>query len=402
MLTFHNPGELDSRLITTFGVSIKETSNPIGYFGTGLKYALAVLLRTGHRVEIHSGENILQFHSKKDTIRGKTVELVYMIDSATSHEVQLPFSLDLGRNWEPWMAYRELRSNAMDEGGGVSVGTSHTYLPGCTYIEVEGKAITECHRLQHKYFLSGTPKWQTADCEIYARSGTEIFYRGVKVGDHKLAGLYTYNVLCPMKLTEDRTISEDGQYTLRNVIQSAIMEQSDERFLEEILTAKIRTSMEGNIEYSSWNAPQGESPFTRVVQRLVAAKYDNVNAYARKVAEAHVPKAKLRPQVTTLSGIETIMLGRARNFLGDHFSVPIDTPVHVSAHLGDGVLGLAIDGQVWISRMAFAQGTKMLAGTIYEEWLHITHGLRDECRPMQNFLLDKLMSMAEVCQGEPL
>lgn len=41
MLTFHNPGELDPRLITTFGVSIKESTNPIGYFGTGLKYALA-------------------------------------------------------------------------------------------------------------------------------------------------------------------------------------------------------------------------------------------------------------------------------------------------------------------------------------------------------------------------
>src|SRR5258706_14399226 len=115
-----------------------------------------------------------------------------------------------------------------------------------------------------------------------------------------------------------------------------------------------------------------------------------------------MPKEKFQPKAAKLNGIEAIMLGRARNFLGDHFDIPITTQIHTSDHLGEGVLGLAIDGEIWISRLAFAQGTKMLAGTIYEEWLHISRNLKDESRELQNFLLDRLMSMGEVVQGEPL
>ena len=40
------PGLIDLRAFTTFGVNSKPNSkNPIGYFGTGLKYAVAVLAR---------------------------------------------------------------------------------------------------------------------------------------------------------------------------------------------------------------------------------------------------------------------------------------------------------------------------------------------------------------------
>lgn len=31
--------------------------------------------------------------------------------------IDLPFALNYGRNWEPWMAFRELESNTRDEGG---------------------------------------------------------------------------------------------------------------------------------------------------------------------------------------------------------------------------------------------------------------------------------------------
>jgi len=48
MIVFGNDGGLDLQAAMTFGVSAKETNNPFGQFGTGLKYAVAILLRTGH------------------------------------------------------------------------------------------------------------------------------------------------------------------------------------------------------------------------------------------------------------------------------------------------------------------------------------------------------------------
>src|ERR1700733_12022356 len=50
MIVFENYGEIEIDAITTFGVSVKEGPNPIGFFGTGLKYAVAVLLRHGCKV----------------------------------------------------------------------------------------------------------------------------------------------------------------------------------------------------------------------------------------------------------------------------------------------------------------------------------------------------------------
>ena len=43
---------LDMRAVTLMGASVKMTSSAIGYFGTGLKFAIATLLRTGHKVRI--------------------------------------------------------------------------------------------------------------------------------------------------------------------------------------------------------------------------------------------------------------------------------------------------------------------------------------------------------------
>lgn len=47
MIIFRNAGTIDPKSITTFGVSSKENPGAIGFFGTGLKYALAILLRHG-------------------------------------------------------------------------------------------------------------------------------------------------------------------------------------------------------------------------------------------------------------------------------------------------------------------------------------------------------------------
>ena len=51
----NHTGEIEPLLIRTFGVSVKDSESPIGFFGTGLKYALAILLRERHDVIIQSG-----------------------------------------------------------------------------------------------------------------------------------------------------------------------------------------------------------------------------------------------------------------------------------------------------------------------------------------------------------
>ena len=55
MVVFENTGEIDILSISSFGVSVKEGDSPIGFFGTGLKYAIAVLLRHNQKITAYCG-----------------------------------------------------------------------------------------------------------------------------------------------------------------------------------------------------------------------------------------------------------------------------------------------------------------------------------------------------------
>src|ERR1700676_3943518 len=95
-VVFENPGEIDAAAIATFGVSVKESDNPIGFFGTGLKYALAILLRTGHKVSIQSGERAHAFSLQEVTIRSFPFSVVCM-DGAP-----MGFTDAVGKTWVVW------------------------------------------------------------------------------------------------------------------------------------------------------------------------------------------------------------------------------------------------------------------------------------------------------------
>ena len=75
---FQNAGVMDPRAITTFGVSSKENDSAIGYFGTGLKYAIAVLLRYGCEITIWTGGQKYEFTTQKTRIRVNDFEIVQM------------------------------------------------------------------------------------------------------------------------------------------------------------------------------------------------------------------------------------------------------------------------------------------------------------------------------------
>ena len=98
LVIFENSGEIDTRLISSFGVNVKENDSPIGYFGTGLKYALAILMREKVSVEIAIGERLLKVGTSEETIRRVKFSFITL-----GGEV-LNFTTELGKNWELWMA----------------------------------------------------------------------------------------------------------------------------------------------------------------------------------------------------------------------------------------------------------------------------------------------------------
>jgi len=395
MLSFHNPGNLDLKLLTTFGASVKESSNPIGYFGTGLKYAIATCLRHGAKVRLKTNGQHYELQAVAETIRGKEFKMVYLI---TSGDIRpCGFTLDLGKNWEPWMAYREFYSNALDEGGGVVADIFH-FAPGVdgTIWQIESEVMDKVWAERRLHFIDRdrTPVYKDSVVEIYPGSSSAVFYRGIRVCALPKTSIYTYNIIGHTTLTEDRTMH---YWTAEAIISVALAKCTDRAVLTAVLSAHEST-LEGAIGYADYYTPSDE--FVDTVVALSKTKFTNVQHNARAMIRKR-DQSKLLPEPAKLTAVETTMLARAREFVA-RIGFDIAEPIVVTESLGKATIGLAVNGTIFLSKTVFSMGTKMVAGTLIEEHIHLRHDLSDESRAMQEFLLNKLVSLGEELQGSPL
>lgn len=396
-IQFRNPGVIDVRSITTFGVSVKEGENPIGFFGTGLKYAIAVLLRTGHAVSVYAGPDCFSFGVRSEPVRGKQFDFVTM--AVNDGEPQaLGFTTELGKQWEVWMAYREIACNCIDEKGTIEEVASIEAHGAGTTVAVTGEAFAEAYRNRGRYILDDAPAFTIDSIEVRDRPGADFYYRGVRVHRWAQEGLYTYNCRSTQQLTEDRTLKSD--YSVRHDIALAFLSCTNARVLERVLTAD-KQSLEGTLDFDGWSrTPSAE--FLQTVGECVSMGVTDLNATAIKLWRK-VTKKEIDPREVTLSAIQLQQLNRALDFCARiGFPIRGTYPIKIAESLGDGTLGLAYEGTIFIAERVFHQGTKQLASTLIEEYLHLRHKLEDESRELQTYLFDRVVSLGEELVGAPL
>lgn len=399
MIVFTNPGEIDIRSISTFGVSVKEGSNPIGFFGTGLKYAIAVLLRTGHRVTVMSGETVVNFAIAPQEVRGQSFDFVTMA-IGDGEPVAIGFTTELGKQWELWMAYREIACNCKDEGG-TSSYESYMVDPkaGHTQIIVQGDEFEGVFANSHRFILEDEVLFKSGSLEVRNRPSNHFFYRGVRVSELRAKSLYTYNELSKIELTEDRTVKSSWEMIHR--IVAGVLASTDKQFLRNVVTAADNT-FEGSLDFHGWGR-QPSDEFIEVVGDCMADRMLKVNATALKVWK-DATKSEFSPREIVITSVQQQSMDRALNFCGRiGFQIRDAYPIRVVESLGEGVLGLAENETIFIAERVFQiGGTKQLASTLIEEYLHLRHGWRDLTRELQNFLFEKLVSVGEELVGEPL
>lgn len=380
---FANSEPLDLDFLRLMGVSIKETENPIGFFGTGLKYAIAVLLRTGHTVTLHLDEVPYHFTTRTKRLRGQDVQVIYMNDE------QLSFSITLGRNWEVWMAFRELYSNTKDEGGVISHAPPHNR----TVIEVKGGKFYDAYLNRAEIILEDEPLISTEALAIHRKEGRGadyLFYRGIRTNPTGRPARFNYNILEKMQLTEDRTIA--ASHLVQSVFARSVAQLEDEDILESILLAG-QGSFEENIDFSWINFGTKTSvAFSNVVARHRFNPH--LNRYALRVWRGQQPH-DAEYEMIKLTPSEQAMLDEAVALLAKlDCEIDFDTVKFVRA-LGPDILGKYAKGVIYISHSAFEQGFIILAGTLYEEYLHAEYGYDDQSRSLQNYLLNKVITLAD-------
>jgi hypothetical protein len=344
MIVFENEGEIDIDAITTFGVSVKLGENPIGFFGTGLKYAIAVLLRTEHKVSIWSGDRQLRFTTERREVRTKPFDFVLMRED--DRLTPMGFTTELGKTWKPWMAYRELYCNARDEGGSVyrvaNPNAATDPRRGQTQIRVEGADVQEVHANGALYFCEGEPDVVVGGVGIYCRPSQVLFYRGVRVLFLPKPAQFTYNIIDRrIDLTEDRTMTHPFMATW--YLSQALAQCTDPAILEDLL-APAKGALEADFDYAEHNTKATEV-FLATISRLKERGASNIAGSALKVWARDVPE-QFKPQLSPLDMDERNALREARTLcerlafdVSDVLAVE-ETPASTPTYVQDGTLYL--------------------------------------------------------------
>lgn len=377
---FANKEPIDLNAIAIMGVSVKAgTDTPIGFFGTGLKFAIATILRNGCEIALVCSGRRIEFSLREEEIRKEKFQRVMMNGEA------LGFTTQLGRKWELWQAYRELYSNALDEKGVISdkmpVGDFGTIF------QITGDAFTKCHKERHSIFIGTPPILKTDAAEIHEGQldGRYGFYRGVRAHSLQNPSLCTYNILSDLELTEDRTVKYGYMFDFH--AERTIVELKDKDLLRSLLTAE-KDTFEGALSYSSAGKPSDE--FMEVVYNLRGTIHCNRGAIKlwEKYAEVRFIYAQ-----ATLDPYEEEMLRDAFVILKRLFVPLTRDDLMFFDELGATRVAMVRAGKIYVGKIAFSKGPQYLASTLFEEYLHRDHKISDFSRDMQDILLERLMSV---------
>ncbi len=398
MIVFRNPGLIDLRAIKAFGVSVKPgTDTPIGQFGSGLKMALALLLRTDHRITLFRGLDRYVFGTKLVNIRGKDFDFVTMTGPAGEEE--LPFNTHTAFQWKVWQGFRELHSNVLDEKGG-TFAFSGAYEPRAdeTAILVEGDEMERAYAERDLIFLSSRPFIEAERCTVHDGVSTWGFYRGIRVIELRQPSLFTYN-LRNATLTEDRTLTSASDLEWAAI--DAIARSTDEDFTRRAITAPSDVFEHHlPIFYASLVTP-GDT-FLRVFNEVTfAGRRSEIAPFANKLFLSVKGNLPL-PAEAQLNKIQSIQLKRAKAFCKRAGWDVESFPIVVVDRATGGLYAYVQDGKIVLTTQLFDMGIKSIVHGLYEEWMHLKTGMKDETRELQTHLFQTIICLQEQLLEEPL
>lgn len=312
---FKTPGLIDTRAFTMFGVNSKPmTDNPIGFFGTGLKYAIAVLLREKHSVIIWIGNDRYEFESGEEIFRDKSFTCIYMKKSyglmKRFTKERLPFTTELGKHWALWQAYRELESNTRDEQGETDYIFQDPlkwegYQTARTVILVGGQKFVDVYNNRDEIFLNKEGldlrfHDTKAGIEVYNSPSRYVYYRGMRVYDlpKDKISKYTYNFTRSMDLTEDRTL----KYTfyMFMYLASLVIESHDKAFIKAIVESD-KDSFENEFSFDGSSATPSDE-----YKQVLRSKGTYLSGASSFYGRYSAPPAKSKPHKKSSRGDELI------------------------------------------------------------------------------------------------
>jgi hypothetical protein len=394
---FRNPGILPLISITTLGVSDKIGEDPIGRFGTGLKYTIAGALRLNQEFSITTGGKAYIFSKVPEIARNKTFDVVWMEDIASGEKTRLGFTTELGKHWEPWMYIRELYSNCKDEGGAMGWWSQEAEKPSPeeTIIIIAGNIFTAVLNSIDQFILSKPPVKILSEISLHPKSDPrhkpKIFLKNILVGEFTKDFEFDVNLLDDIELTEDRVVRNPA--VVGEMLATNIMVHDDLLLAERWVTNKdsshLATSHRGYLN--------ADSPVAKLVEKIYQEAPFRLNESWRQFSSWYfrpdhdATRIELTPE-------QKIKFSRALSFI-KKFGFDTDVEWNFVDPKDNEAYGFAMNGKIYICRRAFDMGVSFLAQVMIEEYIHAVKHESDYTREFQNLILEKLVAVAEELYG---
>lgn len=412
-IMIQNNGEIDPKHFFLMGVTSKrEDDATIGQFGTGTKYGIAALLRRKHELVIFSGEKRIDFSTKKITFRGEEYNHITYKIGKTKKDTGI--TLEMGKlNWDAPRGFRELVSNALDEGG-FAIEKTNTIegLAGTTRVFISNvEGVEGLDKDFDKYFLTNrSPIYVGEKYSIYEKhgEGTRVYRKGVLVFEARvMKSLYDY-CLDDVSIGEDRT---SGLYSVETRL-SFVMNSMPVSFKAKILDILYDEDYIESLSVNTYTLPN-KGWAEAIADRYIATDAEisiiskMVNIDKEKVIivpstwrsflkqDMNIKFAKDLVGEKTLQGWEEADTDEyTENILSDVISmltrigyyIKRDEIVVSNNTKDESIFGQYVDGKIYIDKKSLRRGFDDSLDTVFEEMMHRDSNENDCTRGFQEYL----------------
>jgi len=415
-----NNGEIDINAFRLIGASSKRNDlTKIGYFGSGLKYAIAYLLRNNISFKCFSGINEIVFSTKSKNFRDQKIDVISI------NEIETSMTTGMGIDWSSFGMIREIYCNSIDEGNEVIETVEETEIAPekdkTIFFIQSNEKIEKIMSNWSDYFSN-----DRQDLIYYDEDGNKLYTGGINKLIYRkgiqcsyfpsLKSLFHYDMKW-IEINESRTIKNefDFQWNLKIWFQKI----KDKKIINKILN-NILNSWEAKLDWES-STHNFSNDWLSCINNRYLVKENTAGYFESELKMfSHIIlpdqlvnglKERFEDKVKVMGewengnykkGINKIIPNDKHKFLLKevlHFfnevNYKIDYEIQICSFDNQEILGQATDNTIFISEKIFDLGRKQIAKTIIEENEHLKTGFADETRQFQNHFIKLYLTQLE-------
>lgn len=418
-LKIQSKGEIEKEAFTLIGASSKRTSTTkIGYYGSGLKYSIASMLRNHISFRVFRGIHEVKFTTSGTKFREEEFDVICVDGEKTSLTVGMG-----GKDWDlPFAPIREIYSNALDEdteakleqaeADGIAGEAGFTTF----YIEMT-ESVRHFYDNMFYYFCNNNPAviHSNDSGSVYpaAGPGLRLFRRGIlSLQTDDDTPLYWYNS-GGFDINESRVIN--SLYSAKNQIARIWKNCTNEILIKnfiEGLAGGDKGKFEHTLDWDNWIDFKQEwhnvVKDMKFVPAALVSFLDYEEYEGRVILPANLLKnlhqqfedldvlgysAKNSVEFIPTENVSQILLDKvvdALAFLGKtRYRYRLINPKIVYGKFIDAnTLAQASDENILLSTKLDTYDVNAIAKILIEENEHIKTGFGDKTRDFQNHLFD--------------